>query len=247
MLITFPFISLMVFVRKILINLRLISLWSEINLLINSKTTKKFVQYMKKYTTLYEHLAKVIKKNLPQSLDKPLIIDLGAGPGLLSTAIFKSMPETDVINLDASIEMLEMAEKHAFKDNFRKFGVILSTSENIPIKSNSVDIVVSRFSLPYWKQPKISFEEMFRILKSGGKVVLETLNKDFPKWKLFFVKLHMLINLAGRDVIRYHIDAYKIAYNIEQVENFLINSKFSIIKKEGIKKDWKFTIIAEKP
>jgi hypothetical protein len=28
---------------------------------------------------------------------------------------------------------------------------------------------------------------------------------------------------------------------------FLTDAKFSIIKKEGNKKDWKFTIIAEKP
>ena len=202
---------------------------------------------MKKYTTLYENLAKIIQKNLPQSPSKPLILDLGAGPGLLSADIKKLMPETNVINLDASIKMLEMAEKHAFKDDIRKFGVILSMSENIPLKSNSVDIVVSRFSLPYWEQPKASFAEMFRILKPGGRVVLEALNKDFPKWRLLLIKLHMFINMAGRDVIRYHIDTYEIAYTIEQVWRFLTDAKFSIIEKEGNKKDWKFTIIAEKP
>ena len=237
----------MLVIRKILINLRLIPLWSENNLSIDNKTTEKFAWYMKKYPTLYENLAKIIKKNLPQLLSKPLIVDLGAGPGLLSAEIRKLMPETNVISLDASVKMLEMAEKHAFKDDFRKFAVILSMSENIPLKSNSVDIVVSRFSLPYWEQPEASFAEIFRILKPGGRVVLEALNKDFPKWRLFLIKLHMFINMAGRDVIRYHIDAYEIAYTIEQVWRFLTDAKLSIIGKEGNKKDWKFTIIAEKP
>ena len=216
-------------------------------MLIDNRATENFVRYMKKYPTLYENLAKIIKKNLPQLLSKPLIVDLGAGPGLLSAEIRKLMPETNVISLDASIKMLEMAEKHAFKDDFRKFGVILSMSENIPLKSNSVDIVVSRFSLPYWEQPEASFAEIFRILMPGGRVVLEALNKDFPKWRLFLIKLHMFINLAGRGVIRYHIDAYEIAYTIEQVWRFLTDAKLSIIGKEGNKKDWKFTIIAEKP
>ena len=216
-------------------------------MLIDSNTTEKFVQYMEKYPTLYENLAKIIQKNLPRSLDKPLIVDLGAGPGLLSAEIRKLMSETNVISLDASIKMLEMAEKRAFKDDFRKFGVILSMSENIPLKSNSADIVVSRFSLPYWEQPKASFAEVFRILKPGGRVVLEALNKDFPKLKLFLIKLHMFIKLAGREVVKYHIDAYEIAYTIEQVECFLTDAKFLIIDKEGNKKDWKFTIIAEKP
>ena len=237
----------MLVIRKILINLRLIPLWSENNLSIDNKTTEKFAWYMKKYPTLYENLAKIIKKNLPQLLSKPLIVDLGAGPGLLSAEIRKLMPETNVISLDASVKMLEMAEKHAFKDDFRKFAVILSMSENIPLKSNSVDIVVSRFSLPYWEQPEASFAEIFRILKPGGRVVLEALNKDFPKWRLFLIKLHMFINLAGRGVIRYHIDAYEIAYTVEQVWRFLTDAKLSIIGKEGNKKDWKFTIIAEKP
>ena len=214
---------------------------------MDNKTTEKFLKYMEKYPKLYENLAKVIQKNLPQSPSKSLIVDLGAGPGLLSTEIRKLMPETNVISLDASMKMLEMAEKHAFKDDFRKFGIILSMSENIPLKSNSVDIVVSRFSLPYWEQPEASFAEIFRILKPGGRVVLEALNKEFPKWKLFLIKIHMLFNLAGRDVVRYHIDAYQYAYTIEQVERFLTDAKFSIIKKERNKKDWKFIIIAEKP
>jgi len=214
---------------------------------MDNKATEKFVQYMRRYPTLYENLAKLVQKNLPQSPIKPLIVDLGGGPGLLSAEIQKLMSETNVVNLDVSIEMLEIAEKHAFKDDYRKFGVVLSISKNIPLKDDSVDIVVSRFSLPYWEQPKISFTEISRILKPGGRIILEALNKDFPKWKLFLIKLHMFIKLAGMDVVRYHIDAYDIAYSIEQVECFLTNAKFLTIEKEGNKKDWKFTIIAEKP
>ena len=236
-----------IFLEKILTNLRLIPFWRKNYLLIDNNITEKFAEYMEKYPELYKTLAKIVQKNLPQLNSKPWIVDLGAGPGLLSAEILELMPDTNVLSIDASIKMLEMAEKHAFKGDFRKFGVILSMSENIPLKSNSVDIVVSRFSLPYWKQPTVSFTELFRILKPGGRVILDALNKDFPKWKLLLIKLHMFTNLAGRKLIRYHIDAYKVAYTIEQVECFLNGAKFSIIKKEGNKKDWKFTIIAEKP
>jgi len=56
----------------------------------------------------------------------------------------------------------------------------------------------------------------------------------------------MFINKAGNEVIRYHSESYKTAYNVKQVENFLRNSNFKIIFKEWKKRDWKFIILGEK-
>jgi len=216
-------------------------------LIIDNVPYEKFVEYMKKYPELYKTLANIVIENISYSKVESLIVDLGSGPGFLSNEIQKLIPNICIIDLDPSVKMLEMARKHTFKGNFKNFGAILSVSENIPLKSDSVDNLVSRFSLPYWKRPKDSFEEIFRVLKPGGRIILEVLNRDFPRWKLFLIKLHMFIKLAGKDVVRYHIDAYRVAYTIKQVEGFLNDAKFLIIKKDGNKKDWKFIVVAEKP
>ena len=211
---------------------------------MDDRTAEKFAKYMKKYPNLYEYLAKIVQKHIPSS--KPMIIDLGAGPGLLSLEIHKKIPDANIISIDPSPKMLQLAHENARKVGFETFKTMRGASEKIPLKDNFADIIVIRFSLPYWKQPKDSFVEMFRVLKPNGKVILETLNKDFSKFRLFLIKLHMLLNSAGGDVTKYHIDTYKSAYTIDQVVRFLTDAKFTIIEKEGKKEDWKFIVVAEK-
>jgi len=213
---------------------------------IDDVTAEKFAIYMEKYPELYQNLAKIVRQSTPHKIDRPVVVDLGVGPGLLSLEIQRVIPEVSIMGLDPSIKMLKLARKRAFKADFKRFEVVLSVAENIPLESDSVDILISRFSLPYWKHPKDGFSEIFRVLKPDGKLILEALNADFPRWKLFLIKLHMLSNSAGQEVIRYHADAYESAYTMIQVEQLLTDSRFRTLKKEGNKKDWKFVIIAEK-
>jgi ubiquinone/menaquinone biosynthesis C-methylase UbiE len=207
---------------------------------LNEITSRRFAKYMEKYMEFYENLATIVKRNIPKKIKKPLIIDLGVGPGLLSRAMYKSIPGAEIIGLDPSFDMLQLARKNS------ELKIILGSSENIPLKNNSADIVVSRFSLTYWDKPKNSFSEIYRVLKPGGKVIIEALNKEFSKWKLFGVKIHMILNQSGIDVARYHADAYKTAYSMGCVEKFLRDLGLNISYREGNKKDWKFIIIASK-
>jgi ubiquinone/menaquinone biosynthesis C-methylase UbiE len=212
--------------------------------LIDDKTAEEFAAYMKKFNDLYEYLASVVQRYT--SSPYPLILDLGAGPGLLSVEIFRKIPQTTIIGIDPLIKMLELAKGNVKNTDFQTFEPIVGVSENIPLKNCTVDVIVSRFSLPYWIQPNKSFEEMMRVLKPGGKVVLEALNRDFPTWKLFCIKIHMLFNRAGRDVTKYHTDAYKLAHTLDQVEQFFTDAGFTISEKKGKKNEWKFIIVAEK-
>jgi ubiquinone/menaquinone biosynthesis C-methylase UbiE len=211
--------------------------------LLDYETASRFSKYMKKYPELYQNLTKIVKKNIPKKVSKPFIVDLGAGPGLLSLEIKRQIPNAKIIGVDPSDKMLKIAKENVKTVSFQE---MLGTSEKIPLKSNSADIVVSRFSLTYWDNPRDSFTEINRVLISDGKVIIEALNRDFSRLKLFFIKIRMFFNLASLDVIKYHVDAYKTAYSIESVKKLLKDSNFKILKIEGTKKDWKFIVIAQK-
>ena len=212
--------------------------------MVDDKTAEEFAAYMKKFIDLYEYLASVVQRH--SSTSHPFILDLGAGPGLLSVEIFRKIPQATIIGIDPLIKMLQLANGNVKNADFQTFEPVVGVSENIPLKDNTVDMIASRFSLPYWTQPNKSFQEMMRVLKPGGKVVLEALNRDFPTWKLFSIKIHMLFNRAGRDVTKYHVDAYKLAHTVKQVEQFFIEAGFTISEKEGKKNEWRFIIVAEK-
>lgn len=199
---------------------------------------------MKKFPDLYRYLAQIVKNHT--SSTQPFIVDLGVGPGLLAVEIHRKIPQAVVVGIDPLKKMLRLARENSHNSDFYTFEPVLGVSEQLPLKSSTVDVIVSRFSLPYWKDPEQSFTEMRRILKPGGRVVLEALNRDFPRWKLLFIKIHMLVNHAGRDVTKYHIDAYNDAHTIEQVEQYFTSAGFTILEKEGKKSEWRFIVVVEK-
>ena len=214
------------------------------DLLVDDKTADEFTVYMKKFTDLYVTLSMIVKKQTTSL--HPTILDIGCGPGILSNEILKQTPNAIVIGIDPLKKMLMLAKQNLAATDVQKFNPILGVSEKLPLKDNSIDTIVSRFSLPYWKQPKESFFEMNRVLKPNGKVVFEALNRNFPRWKLFGIKIGMLLNHAGRDVTKYHIDAYPLSHTQDEVINFFRDAGFKILETEGKKNEWKFIVIAEK-
>jgi len=101
-------------------------------------------------------------------IKKGVCIDLGTGPAALSIALAK-ITDLKIYSLDIEKEMCKLAEKNIFQEGLSEvIDVVQADVHNIPYRNNFADLVVSRGSIPFWKDLSTAFKEIYRILKPEG-------------------------------------------------------------------------------
>ena len=126
-----------------------------------------------KYYMLPEYkyfVRKILKKGIKQGS----ILDIGTGSGLLAIELAKARGCTfDISAIDISHNMIEKARENARKakvDDSIRFQV--ATAADIPFPDNSFDLVVSYASLHHWFDPVGVFNEVERVTKDSGYVII---------------------------------------------------------------------------
>lgn len=105
-----------------------------------------------------------------------LAADIGAGTGFIAGGLIKR--GLKVIAVDQSKAMLlEMKQKFS---SVIESEYCVGDAEHLPISDKVVDFVFANMCLHHVPSPSAAIDEMVRILKSGGKLVVTDLDKhDF--------------------------------------------------------------------
>lgn len=116
---------------------------------------------------MYDYYAGKIKEKT--GITKGVCLDVGSGGGYLGLSLAK-ITDLDFIFLDISPLALEKAERHIAEDGLKaRAKTLLADVHSIPLPDGSVDIVISRGSIPFWKDPVKALKEIYRVLAPGGK------------------------------------------------------------------------------
>lgn len=116
---------------------------------------------------MYAYYAQKIKEKT--GITRGVCLDVGSGGGYLGLALAK-ITDLDFIFLDISGNALEKAKAHIIEDGLQKRAkTLLADVHTIPLADGSVNLVISRGSIPFWKDPATALKEIYRVLAPGGK------------------------------------------------------------------------------
>src|SRR3989344_209676 len=99
------------------------------------------------------------------------VLDLGSGAGFDVFLAARKVGKTGkVIGVDMTSEMIKKAQANAIKYNYSNVEFKLGDIEELPIKDNSINVIISNCVINLAPNKDKVFSESYRVLKNNGKM-----------------------------------------------------------------------------
>ncbi|WP_256381559.1 class I SAM-dependent methyltransferase [Thermococcus sp. EP1] len=144
-------------------------------------------------------------------------LDLGCGTGNYTLELY--MRGFDVVGVDLSEEMLKIARKKLPHVKF-----IRASAYSLPFEENTFDLVLSITMFEFIHKPELALNEIYRVLRPGGEVVIGTMNGK-SLWFIFKRIKSLFEETAYR---------YARFYTPSELERLMKGAGFEDVESKGI-------------
>jgi ubiquinone/menaquinone biosynthesis C-methylase UbiE len=171
----------------------------------------------------FQELAQRIARETPAGAS---VLEVAPGPGYFCIELAKLNPYR-ITGVDLSHDMVKIARGKA-----EKAGVSVDfqqgNSSNLPFPAGSFDIVVCRAAFKNFAQPVRALQEMYRVLKPGGRALIIDLRRDASQEEVSRGVDQMGLSLVNRIITKltFRFMLLRNAYAREHIERMLTQTQF---------------------
>ncbi|MEM1666450.1 MAG: class I SAM-dependent methyltransferase [Nitrososphaerota archaeon] len=185
------------------------------------------------HSNRYRSALKELIQNLTLN-HQPLVLDLGCNGGTFIRLMLKTL-KSEVVGVDPSSPHIAYANIK-LKDDLCSF--VKCVGENPPFRSDAFDVVTSLEVLEHSFSPKNFVDEIHRVLRPNGLLVLTVPNEGSPIYKVLWGFWKYLG--AGRVWGKLHLNRF----NRKKLMNLL--KRFKFLKERMINLTMLILIVAKK-
>ncbi|MFQ6618008.1 MAG: class I SAM-dependent methyltransferase [Fidelibacterota bacterium] len=152
-----------------------------------------------------------------------VVLDVGTGPGMIPIKIARRSGDLEITGIDLSDAMLRLARDNLLKEstnlqvNFKKGNAV-----DLDFDDASFDAVISNSLLHHLEDPIPALNEMNRVVKSDGAILIRDIRRPpgilYPFWAWLYGRYY-----EGKMKIAYE-NSLKAAFTWKELAGILKNS-----------------------
>jgi len=177
-------------------------------------TIREFTKAAEIYETEHAGIYEMCKDDYPyiagelEKEDYTDLLDCGCGTGPMISLLYEKDPSKHYTGIDITPKMIEVAKAKDLP------GVdwVVGDCENLPFEEASFDAVICSNSFHHYPNPQAFFHSVKRVLRPGGRLILQDYTAPKPLLWLMNHTEMPLANLIGHGDVA--------AYSLDQVRSF---------------------------
>lgn len=116
------------------------------------------------------HLELLLSMTEPE--DGQTVIDIGTGNGYLAFPIAEKYPQTQVYGIDIAETIIRKNSEKAEAEGIKNAKFISFDGLTYPFEEMTADRIVTRFALHHFPEIERAAEQMMKLLKRGGRLLI---------------------------------------------------------------------------